>query len=497
MFEGLLTLFHPRSPLLILRDVVDVGVVAYVIYLLLLLLRGTRAMQVGLGLGVVVVVYLLAQRLGLATAYGLLDRFLASFLLLVVVIFQSDIRRALMRVGDRPLFLRWRKDAETDAVEEVIGACTLLAQRRIGALVVFERDASLEDFVAQGTVLDAAVTRELLYTVFLPGYENPLHDGALILRNARVWKAGAFLPLTNNPSLDRAMGTRHRAALGISEETDAVVVIVSEERGQISLCFSGNIVRGLDAQTLRQALYGLFYPKRRAAALLKTATQREEREERAKLSVLPGGIAPEGKPAPKERAATDARHPVRHEYPREGDPRVTTMRGPRGSALGSQGADRTGAHVSSAERSAAPAHTEGGPARKVTLVPGGGREARARTYSGGDLAETGKKALAAVREAAAREAGDHRATESRGATEPVEIPRTGKPTMPPPPMGPAPEREREKEGDAAASPAKPKGDAKAGEGAEAKANGNGKTNGNGATKSDESGGHTPPSHEGR
>jgi diadenylate cyclase len=257
VLEGLLTLLHERSVLDLCRDLFDIAVVAYAVYRLLLLLRGTRAMQVGLGLALVVLVYIVAQRAGLATAYTLLDRFLASFLLLVVVIFQSDIRRALMRVGTRPFLLRWRKAEETSAVEEVISACTLLAQRRIGALMVFEREASLNDFVAQGTVLDAEVTRELLYTVFLPAYENPLHDGAVIIKNARVIKAGTFLPLTANPTLDRTLGTRHRAALGISEETDAVVIIVSEERGQVSLCFNGNIVRGLDAQSLRQALYGL------------------------------------------------------------------------------------------------------------------------------------------------------------------------------------------------------------------------------------------------
>ena len=243
-------------------------VVAYGVYRLLLLLRGTRAMQVGQGLVLVVLAYVVSQRLGLVTVYAVLDRLLAAFPLLVVVIFQGDIRRTLMRVGNRNWF-RGRKAEEGSAVEEVIHAAGLLAQRRIGALIVFERDAALDDFVAQGTLLDAKVTHELLYTVFLPGNESPMHDGAAIIRNARVWKAGAFLPLTGNATLDPTLGTRHRAALGITEETDAVVVIVSEERGQVSLCFNGNIVRGLDAQSLRQALYGLFYPKRTAVSMLR------------------------------------------------------------------------------------------------------------------------------------------------------------------------------------------------------------------------------------
>ncbi len=309
MNDVLAALFRSRSPATILRDVIDVAIVAYAVYRLLLLLRGTRAMQVGVGLALVVAVYLGAQRLGLSTTYTVLDKILASFLLLVVVVFQADIRRALMRVGNRSFLTRWRKDEETDAVEEVISAAVMLAHRRIGALMVFEREASLDDFASQGTVLDAEVTRELLYTTFLPGYENPLHDGAVIIKNARIWKGGAFLPLTTNPTLDRTLGTRHRAAIGITEETDAVVVVVSEERGQVSLCFNANMVRGLDANSLRQALYGLFYTKRKAAALLKSA-HRRERDGDAERPSISGGfrasvVPPEAKqPVERPRSTT-------------------------------------------------------------------------------------------------------------------------------------------------------------------------------------------------
>jgi diadenylate cyclase len=287
MMEGLLTLVRPASAGTLARDLLDVAIVAYAIYRLMLLLRGTRAVQVSFGLGLVVVVYLLAHRTGLTTTYTLLDRLLGSFFLVVVVLFQGDLRRAFMRVGTRPWFVRFRKREEASALEEVVEACTRLAQKRIGALIVFERDASLDDFVQQGTQLDAEVTSELLYTVFVPGYENPLHDGAVLIRNARLYKAGAFLPLTANPGLDRTLGTRHRAAIGISEETDAVVVIVSEERGQISLCFNGNLVRGLDAQSLRHALYGLFYPKPLASRLLARRAGGRREEEASRISLTP------------------------------------------------------------------------------------------------------------------------------------------------------------------------------------------------------------------
>ena len=237
MIEGLLALFAPRSLVAVLRDLLDISVVAYAVYRMLLLFRGTRAMQVAQGLVLLALVYFASQRLGLATAYMLLDRFLASLLLVVVVIFQGDIRRALMRVGHRSWFFRWRKNDDTRALEEVALAAMQLATRRIGALVVFERDASLDGFVSHGTPLDAEVSQELLYTLFLPGHQNPLHDGAVVIRNARVAIAGGILPLTNTSLKDRTLGTRHRAALGISEETDAVVVVVSEERGEVSMCF--------------------------------------------------------------------------------------------------------------------------------------------------------------------------------------------------------------------------------------------------------------------
>ncbi len=266
-----LRVIQGRAPLELLRDAVDILVVAYAIYRILLLVRGTRAAQVGQGLVLLAVVYAISQWLHLTTTFTLLDRSLTSFLVFVVVIFQADIRRALMRVGDRPFLSRWRKPVDAPAMEEVIAAAEDLAQRRVGALFVFEREASVDDFVTQCTHLDAEISTELLFTLFLPSQDNPLHDGAVIIRNGRIAAAGAVLPLTNSGALDRQLGTRHRAALGISEETDAAVVVVSEERGEISLCFNGNIVRGLDAQTTRQALYGVLYSKRQVAALMREA----------------------------------------------------------------------------------------------------------------------------------------------------------------------------------------------------------------------------------
>jgi uncharacterized protein (TIGR00159 family) len=254
----LVSAFFAQSPVRVTLDVLDVLVVAFLIYRVLLLVRGTRAMQMAIGLGLVFVVYHASRQLGLYTLYTLLNAFLTYIVLLVVVLFQNDIRRVLTRVGTQPFLRGARHQRELQAVEEVVKAAVALAHKRSGGLIVFERDALLDEFIQMGTVLDASVTKELLYSLFVPSHENPMHDGAVIIREGRVWQGGVFLPLTGSPKLDRSLGTRHRAAIGISEETDAVVVVVSEERGAIGICFNGNMVRDLDAGSLRQALLGLF-----------------------------------------------------------------------------------------------------------------------------------------------------------------------------------------------------------------------------------------------
>jgi uncharacterized protein (TIGR00159 family) len=252
---------HSHEKLLI--ALLDIVVVAWMVYRVLLLMRGTRALQMGVGLLLVFVVYEASRRLGLLTLYSILDGLLTSMVLIIVVIFQADIRRALMRFGGRTWWVPGSSAKATTAIEEVIKAATMLAQKRIGGLIVFERDAMLDEFIQRGTLLDSVASKELLYGLFIPSFENPLHDGAVVIRDGRVWQAGAFLPLTSNPDIDRTLGSRHRAALGISEETDAVVVVVSEERGSISLVFNGNMVRDVDASSLRDALPGLLFRRLR------------------------------------------------------------------------------------------------------------------------------------------------------------------------------------------------------------------------------------------
>ncbi len=240
----------------------DVLIVYYLIYRILLLIKGTRAAQMLFGILLIVLGFFAAKRLELTTVSWLLDNFINYFIIIVIVVFQTDIRRGLMRIGKTPFWGGARVVEETHVFEEVIKAAEMMARKRIGGLIVLEREADLSEFIEPGVPVDAAVSKELLYSIFIPELENPIHDGAVLIKNLRVSQAGAVLPLSSNPKLDKTLGTRHRAAIGITEETDAVVVVVSEEKGILSLCFHGNIARDLDAATLRKALLGLFHKKK-------------------------------------------------------------------------------------------------------------------------------------------------------------------------------------------------------------------------------------------
>ncbi len=280
MLEGLSHLIAPRPLLQILVDVSDVLIVTYVIYRALLVLRGTRAIQMGTGLGVIFLVYVVSKWAGLVTLFNLLSTLLSSIILIVVVVFQNDIRRGLMRVGSRAFFAGIARQQETRVIDEVVAAATELARHRIGALICFEQDANLDEFVVgQGTTIDANVQRDLLVGLFLPDSMNKLHDGAVVIRNLRMAKAGVFFPMPDAKVVDKSLGSRHRAALGITEETDAVVVVVSEERGTISFCFNGNIAPNLDGSSLKEALLGLF-----------GQTARAKKKAAKRASIVPGTV---------------------------------------------------------------------------------------------------------------------------------------------------------------------------------------------------------------
>ena len=266
MLENLTAYLEGRTGLELLRELIDVVIVYYVFYRLLLVARGTRAIQIAAGLGIISLLYVIAQSLELVTIVTLVGALLQSMILVIVVVFQSDIRRALQRVGSRAFFGGARAQ-ETEVIEQVVEAARDLARHRIGAIIAFEQDANLDEFVGQnkGIQIDAKVSAELLVSLFIPEGSNKLHDGAIVIRNLRIAKAGVFFPMPESRNFDSSFGSRHRAALGITEETDAVVVVVSEERGTISFCFNGNIAPDLQAHQLREMLFSIMSPKARKA----------------------------------------------------------------------------------------------------------------------------------------------------------------------------------------------------------------------------------------
>jgi diadenylate cyclase len=232
------------------QDAIDILIVAYVIYRIAVLIRGTRTMQMVIGLGIVAGAFVFSQMLGLFTLNWLLNNFLGSLIVILVVIFQSDIRRALTGVGARSLFSG--NPSLTSGAQELSAAAAWLSARRIGALVVIERDVGLQDVVDTGRVIDGRLSPELLETIFMRG--SPLHDGAVIVKGRQILAAACLLPLSTNPNVSLALGTRHRAAIGLTEDSDAVVIVVSEEDGTISLARNGALDRGLMPQKLFESL---------------------------------------------------------------------------------------------------------------------------------------------------------------------------------------------------------------------------------------------------
>lgn len=235
-------------------DMLDIALVAFVVYKVIMLVKGTRAMQMLAGLGVVLLTMLVAQQLQLVTIHWIIQSFLASLILVIIILFQSDIRKALARMGRGPFFSSHEDMAAT--LEEVVRTTVGLASRMTGALIVLERRIGLADYAETGVRLDARVSRELLVSVFQ--VTSPLHDGAVIISGNRVVAARCVLPLSTSAEGGRRLGTRHLAALGLTEETDAVAVVVSEERGRVSVAVGEKLTPDLDAVALSSLLLELF-----------------------------------------------------------------------------------------------------------------------------------------------------------------------------------------------------------------------------------------------
>jgi diadenylate cyclase len=252
-----------NRPRMTVWDVVDILIVSIFIYEALKLIRGTRAMQMAIGSVLVILLLYLSQSFPLRTVGWLINNLLAYVVIGAIVLFQSDIRRALSHLGRLPGF-RYFAESEhaAETIEEVITAAGMLAKAKVGAIIVFEREIGLRNYVESGIPIDAAVSYDLLTTIFQP--TTPLHDGAVVISEDRIAAAACFLPLTVSPQLDKDLGTRHRAAMGLTEETDAIAVVVSEERGEISIARRGELARALTIDDLRNRLQSLILQRRRS-----------------------------------------------------------------------------------------------------------------------------------------------------------------------------------------------------------------------------------------
>jgi diadenylate cyclase len=254
-FDQLLRQFAEllRRPPITWWDALDILIVSIIIYELLKLIRGTRAVQMAVGMLSIVGLFYLSRGLQLETLNWLIRNIIGYVVFAAIVLLQADIRRALVHLGRGKLFRRFdRKVSDDDTVEELVVAATNLAAKKTGAIVVIERSIGLRNYIESGIPLDAKLTYDLLVSIFQP--TSPLHDGAVIMQGDRCAAAACFLPLTTNPRLNRELGSRHRAAIGVTEENDAVAIVVSEESGRISIVEDGDLEHDIDADRLRTRL---------------------------------------------------------------------------------------------------------------------------------------------------------------------------------------------------------------------------------------------------
>jgi diadenylate cyclase len=245
-----------------LQDAVDMILVWLVVYRLLILIKKTGTIQMLSGLGVLAIGYIVSIWLELFTFNWILEKFFSNLFVIVVVLFQAEIRRALAQIGSNPFFTDPSNIQETHVIEEIAKGLIATAQKGFGALVVVERDIVIDYHIEFGTEMDSKVSSELLCSVFLPS--SPMHDGAVLIRNGRIHSAGCFLPLSKNPALDKNLGTRHRAAIGLTEETDALVFVVSEESKSIGIVQGGHLSPNAELGDIRKVLYETFGLKYKA-----------------------------------------------------------------------------------------------------------------------------------------------------------------------------------------------------------------------------------------
>lgn len=243
------------------KDIIDILIVSYVMYKMILLVRGTRAVQLLKGIFVLISTWALSIWFDLYTLNWLMNQMFTFGVLAVIIIFQPELRRALEQLGRGKLFSRSSTEEEqlfNKRIGDIIKAVNALAKRKIGALIVFERDTGLTDYIESGIAMESQISSEVLMNIFIPN--TPLHDGAVIIRKHLIMAAGCYLPLSENPFISKELGTRHRAAIGMTEVSDAICIVVSEETGQISLVINGQIVRDIKEESLISKLFEELRP---------------------------------------------------------------------------------------------------------------------------------------------------------------------------------------------------------------------------------------------
>ena len=237
----------------------EIGILWFVYYVILLFARGTRGVYVLRGIILIALFFIITKQLNLERINWIFTKLFGLSILAFLIIFQQEIRRGLANIGQR----RWSRFflKESEIISEITSACFLLSRKKIGALIAIERETRLENYIESGIEIDAKVNAELLMTIFTPN--TPLHDGGIVISGDRITATGCLFPLTQNPKVSSNLGTRHRAALGISEETDAIVVIVSEETGGVSVAIAGRLTHDLDREAMERVLSNLYRPDKK------------------------------------------------------------------------------------------------------------------------------------------------------------------------------------------------------------------------------------------
>jgi diadenylate cyclase len=255
------------------QDILDIVFVAIILYRVLLIVKGTKAAQMLIGLGLLLLASLLSGHLELYTVNWIIQSLWAQIVIVLIILFQPEIRRALAHMGEARFLSAFTSAEELKSLDEIVKASAALANRKMGALMVIERETSLKDFVEMGTLLDAKVSKDILLSIFHTA--SPIHDGAVVIRGNRILAAGCFLPIALSSEVSKALGTRHRAGVGLTEETDAIAIIVSEETGAISMASAGKLETAIDMENLRNRLTDIFTTTQRRKVPKKSPGLRE------------------------------------------------------------------------------------------------------------------------------------------------------------------------------------------------------------------------------